>query len=499
MSLGGLLAIGDLQLPRREWVSPGTLWPMPAHANSVRRTSSTSAKRPKSTRETLADGDGAILIRRGRVIDPASGLDKILDVAVLNGKVVEIARRLSPGPARRVVDADGCIVTPGLVDPHVHLREPGHEHKETIQTGALAAARGGFTSICCMPNTNPALDSPELVRFVYDRADAALQAGGCRVFPVAAATKGRRGEEPTEIQLCSKAGAVAFSDDGDAVASAGVMSRVLTQVKGTGRVFMQHCQEPTLTRGAQMHAGSLSLKLGLGGWPRVAEEIIVERDIRLAKNSGCRYHVQHISSAGTCEILQRARKDDEGKRIVTGEASPHHLLLTADACDGYNTLAKVNPPLRERKDVDALREAVANGTVTVLATDHAPHTADEKALPFEEAPMGMVGIETALALYIEALVTSGAISWKRLIAMMTIEPARLCGLELCGLGTLKVGGPADITIIDPEITWTIRAAELTSMSKNTPFEGRRVMGRARATIVNGRVVFEAHSAPNSTI
>ncbi len=423
------------------------------------------------------------------MIDPVSGTDKMLDVAIDAGKIVEIGKRLTAEPARRVIEAEGCIVTPGLVDPHVHLREPGHEYKETIATGSMAAARGGFTSICCMPNTSPALDSPELVRFVYDRAEAALREGGCRVFPVAAATKGRRGEETAEIQLCAKAGAVAFSDDGDAVASAGVMSRVLTQVKQTGKVFMQHCQEPSLTRGAQMHAGALSVKLGLGGWPRVAEEIIVERDIRLARGSGCRYHIQHISSAGTCEILQRARKDDEGKRLITGEASPHHLLLTVDACEGYNTQAKVNPPLRERGDVDALREAVAAGVVTVLATDHAPHSADEKALPFEEAPMGMAGIETALALYIEALVSSGAVSWKRLIAMMTIEPARLCGLDLCGIGMLKVGGPADVTVIDPEVSWTIRASELTSRSRNTPFDGRKVKGRARATIVGGCVVF----------
>jgi dihydroorotase len=438
-----------------------------------------------------------LLIQGGRVIDPVSGFDKVSDVAVADGKVVAIGKKLPTSPSDRQIDAEGCIVSPGLIDPHVHLREPGHEYKETIATGAAAAVRGGFTTVCCMPNTSPALDTPELVRFVLDRAAAAAQAGpACRVFPVAAGTKGRRGDEPAEIQLCAKAGAVAFSDDGDAIASAGVVSRVLTQVKQTGLCFMQHCQDPTLTKGAAMHAGALAARLGLGGWPRIAEEIIVERDARLAIGIACRYHVQHISSAGTCEILARVRNSKEAKALITGEASPHHLLLTCDEIDkpnprgtSYNTLAKVNPPLREKKDVDALRQAVADGVVTILATDHAPHAADEKALPFEEAPMGMVGLETALALYIEALIKTEAISWKRLIAMLTIEPARLCNLDRIGLGQIQVGGPADITIIDPDASWTIKAADLTSRSKNTPFEGRKVKGRVHATVVGGNVVF----------
>ena len=455
------------------------------------------------TRATQPDrhASGALLIQGGRVVDPASGLDKVCDVAIEGGKVAAIGKKLPVPLGTRTINAEGCMVTPGLIDPHVHLREPGHEHKETIATGSAAAVRGGFTAVCCMPNTSPALDTPELVRFVLDRSRAAMEAGpdgvvACRVFPVAAGTKGRRGDEPAEIQLCAKAGAVAFSDDGDAIASAGVMSRVLTQVKQTGLSFMQHCQDPTLTKGAAMHAGALAVRLGLGGWPRVAEEIIVERDARLATGIGCRYHVQHISSAGTCEILARVRDSKDAKALITGEASPHHLLLTCDEIDrpnprgtGYNTLAKVNPPLREKKDVQALRQAVADGVVTILATDHAPHAADEKALPFEEAPMGMVGLETALALYIEALIKTGAVSWKRLIEMMTIEPARLCNLDRIGLGQLKVGGPADVTIIDPDASWSIKAADLTSKSKNTPFEGRKVKGRARATIVAGRVMF----------
>jgi len=444
---------------------------------------------PAQTKNIAPPSD--LLIRGGRVIDPASGLDKVADVAVASGRIASIGKKLPIPTGCRVIDADGLIVTPGLIDPHVHLREPGGEHKETIATGSAAAARGGFTAVCCMPNTTPALDTPELVRFVLDRSAQAMRhSHAARVFPVAAGTKGRRGDEPAEIQLCAQAGAVAFSDDGDAIASAGVMSRVLTHVKRTGLVFMQHCQDPTMTRGAAMHAGTLSATLGLGGWPRIAEEIIVERDARIAASVGCRYHVQHISSAGSCEILARVRKDPAVRSLITGEASPHHLLLTCDevnARGGYNTLAKVNPPLRDKADVNALVEAVASGVVTVLATDHAPHSADEKALPFEEAPMGMVGIETALPLYIEALVTSGAISWKRLIALLTTEPARLCGLDTLGLGTLAVGGPADITLIDPDEAWTIDARSLTSMSKNTPFDGRKVRGKAVAAVIAGRL------------
>jgi dihydroorotase len=418
------------------------------------------------------------------VIDPASGLKKVCDVAVRGGRVVEIGKKLAAGAADRVIDADGCLVTSGLIDPHVHLREPGGEHKETLATGTRAAVAGGFTTVCCMPNTTPALDTPELVQFIDLRARAT---GACRVFTVAAATKGRKGEELCEIDLLLAAGAVGFSDDGDCIASAGMMSRVLGAVKATGLAFMQHCQEPTLTRGSAMHAGKISVKLGLGGWPRVAEEVVIERDLRLnggVGGIGCRYHVQHISSGESVDLVRRARKAGQP---VTAEASPHHLHLTHEVCDEYNTMGKVNPPLREKADVEALRKGVADGTITVLATDHAPHSVDEKSLPFEEAPFGLVGLESALALYAEALVETGAITWARLIALLTLEPARLCGLEARGLGMLKVGGPADITVIDPEAKWTLTEAELKGRSVNTPFLGRKLKGRAIVTIVDGEV------------
>lgn len=427
----------------------------------------------------------SILITGGRVIDPATGTDRVADVAIADGRIAAIAppgsgrRSLPRSPADQVIDAEGCLVTPGLIDPHVHLREPGFEDKETIATGTRAAVHGGFTAVCCMPNTSPTLDLPELLGFIRQRA---RETAVCRVFPVAAITKGRHGEELAELALMARAGAVGFSDDGDCVGSTSLMARALAAVKPTGLAIMQHAQDVTLTHGASMHAGTVSARLGLSGWPRVAEEVVVERDIRLNRSIGCRYHVQHVSSEGTVEILRRARADGQP---VTGEASPHHLLLTDEACDGYNTAAKVNPPLREWRDVRALREGVADGTITVLATDHAPHTADEKMLPFEEAPFGAIGLDIALPLYAEALVESGAIDWPRLVALMTVEPARLCGLDSLGLGTLAAGGPADVTVIDPALEWTISEDELAGKSRNTPFLGRSVRGRAVATVVEG--------------
>ncbi|MCC6660983.1 MAG: dihydroorotase [Phycisphaerales bacterium] len=432
----------------------------------------------------------SLLIAGGRVIgSPQVGggfaPPTDADVAMENGAIRDIGPGLSSDPADRVIDASGCLVVPGLIDPHVHLREPGGEHKETLETGGRAATAGGFTTVCCMPNTGPALDSPEMVGFIAHRAAAT---SACRIFTVAAATRGRRGDDVTEIGLLARAGAVGISDDGDCVASAAVMARVLAACRDAGLAFMQHCQETTMTRGASMHAGEVAARLGLTGWPRAAEEIIIERDVRLNAGIGSRYHVQHISSAGSVDIVRRARA---AGRPVTAEASPHHLLLTHEACEDYDTAAKMNPPLRERADVDALRAGVADGTITVLATDHAPHAPQEKARPFEDAPFGIIGLETALPLYAEALVATGAIGWERLIELMTIEPARLCGLDRRGLGSLTVGGPGDVTVIDPEMEWTLDAACLAGMSRNTPFLGRRVRGRAVATIVGGMVRFEA--------
>ena len=328
----------------------------------------------------------ALLITNARLIDPVSRTDKVCDVAIAQGQVVAIGPGLPRSPASRVIDASGCIVCPGLIDPHVHLREPGHEHKETIATGTAAAVSGGFTTVCCMPNTSPALDSPETLALVQQHA---LQTGRCRVFAVAAATKGRKGEELAEVHLLKEAGAVAFSDDGDCVPTAGMMARVLSAIAPTGLCFMQHCQDPTMTRGSAMHAGDVAVRLGLAGWPRAAEEVIIERDTLLNRGVHCRYHVQHLSSAGSVDIVRRARAQGQP---VTAEASPHHLSLTHECCDHYNTLGKVNPPVREKQDIAAIVAGVADGTITILATDHAPHSADEKGPAVRGGPLRHGGV-----------------------------------------------------------------------------------------------------------
>lgn len=433
----------------------------------------------------------SLLITSARVIDPASSFDKIADVAIADGIIAAVGEKLDRSHADRVIDAEGCIVTPGLIDPHVHLREPGGEEAETIASGTTAAVAGGFTTVCCMPNTTPAIDDDAMVEFIFKQTETA---GRCRVYPVGAVSKGRKGEELAEIGMMARAGAIGFSDDGDYVGSAGLMSKALAYIKPTGRALMQHCQEMSLTRGASMHAGDVATKLGLGGWPRVAEEIAIERDVRLNRAIGCRYHVQHLSSGGSVEIIRRARADGQP---VTAEASPHHLLLTHEEVlkkGGYWTAAKMNPPLREKGDIAAMLAGIADGTITVLATDHAPHTLERKSMEFEAAPFGIIGLETALALYIEALVTSGVIQWPRLVAMMTIEPARLCGLDKIGggvgLGSLHVGAPGDVTVIDPKLEWTIGESDIAGMSRNTPFLGRKVKGRATATIVGGEVKWE---------
>lgn len=424
-----------------------------------------------------------LLITGGRVIDPFSGMDRIADVAMTGGVISAIGLALPRSPADEIINAEGCLVTPGLIDPHVHLREPGNERAETIASGTRAAASGGFTTVCCMPNTTPALDNDTMVHFVLYRAQST---GACRVFPVCAVSKARQGEELAEIALMARAGACGFSDDGDCIASAALMSRALSTVKATGKPLMQHCQEPTMTRGSVMHAGIISTRLDLAGWPRAAEEIIVERDIRLNRNIGCAYHVQHISSAESVNIVRAARAAGQP---VTAEATPHHLLLTCDLIEssGYDTRYKVNPPIREQSDQDAIKLGIADGTITVLGTDHAPHPAESKDVPFDTASFGLVGLESALSLYYEALVEGNVVDWPRLIAMMTIEPARLCALDSCGLGKLAVNGPADITVINPAARWTLARRELAGRSFNTPFLNRELRARAVATIVAGVV------------
>lgn len=420
-----------------------------------------------------------LLIRSGRVIDPATGRDENADVLISAGRIARIGPGLERDGECRELDAEGCLVTPGLVDPHVHLREPGQESKETIASGTASAAAGGFTTVCCMPNTSPALDDPRMLEFVRLRT---AETGSCRVFPVAAATLGRAGEEIAPIGALTRSGAVGFSDDGDVIADPRMMRMVLRTCAAHDRVFMQHAQEPTLTVGAAMNEGPIATRLGLEGWPAIAEELIVERDVRLAAETGCRYHVQHVSAAGTVEIIRRARAEG---LPVSGEASPHHLLLTDEACDGYDTNAKMNPPLRTAADVEALRNGVADGTITVLATDHAPHTAADKGVDFANAAFGIVGLDCALGLYARALVETGLIDWPRLVALLTLEPARLVGLDRVGVGRLEAGLPADVTVIDPTADAVIDPDRFMSRGRNCPFAGWSVTTEVVATILGG--------------
>jgi len=426
-----------------------------------------------------------LLLINGRIIDPANRVDQVADLLILDGKIADIAPNLHSRPLPQGTQQRDCanlLVTPGLVDIHVHFREPGQEQKETVATGSAAAAAGGFTTVCCMPNTQPALDDDTQIGFVYTRA---REAKLCNVLPIGAITKGRKGQELAEMALMHAAGAVGFSDDGVGVGSAAVMTKALQYVKMLGSVLSQHCEEPSLT-GGPMNAGPIAVKLGLGGLPAAAEELMIARDLLLNKRIGARYHIQHISTAGAVELVRQAKKEGQP---VTAEVAPHHLLLTDELCatlnGGYDTNTKMNPPLRTQKDVEACIQGVIDGTIDCLATDHAPHTREEKEQEFGTAPFGIVGLETALPLYAKALVEPGHLTWPQLIEKMTAAGARVMNLKNCG--TLSKGAPADVTIIDPAIAWTINPEEFRSKSRNTPFAGWQVKSRARATILAGRL------------
>ena len=423
-----------------------------------------------------------LIIANGRVIDPAQRLDEVTDVFLVDGRVKQVGKTTrAERLGEAVFDASSCIVCPGLIDPHVHLREPGEEEKETIASGAAAAVQGGFSSVCCMPNTQPTLDDDGRIDFVYTESQ---RAGLANVFPIGAVTKGREGRELAEIRLMAAAGAVGFSDDGQAVASAAIMAKALAYIATTGKVLMQHCEDPELGGGA-MNAGALATRLGLAGWPGVAEELVIQRDVllNLRQNIGARYHVQHVSSGGSIDLLRRARHDPFGQAHITAEVTPHHLLLTDEMCSDYNTNYKMNPPLRSRGDIEAIREGVRDGTVTILATDHAPHTQEEKELEFAAAPYGIIGLECALPLYVKGLIETETIDWPDLIAMLTWHPAQICGLDQ--RGTLAPGALADVTVIDPKEDWTIDVSKFSSKSRNCPFDGWSVTARAVATIVGG--------------
>jgi len=424
----------------------------------------------------------SLTIIHGRVIDPINTIDQETDVVIENHQITKLGK-ISKPTTEQVFDASGCIVCPGLIDPHVHFREPGQEEKETIATGATAAVAGGFTSVCCMPNTDPAIDDDGRVDFIYHQADRADQAN---VFPVGAITKERAGQELAEIGLMAASGAVGFTDDGIAVASAGMMAKALTYIAMTGRVLMQHCEDPELGGGV-MNSGALATRLGLAGWPRVAEELIIQRDIllNLSQNIGARYHVQHISSGGSVELVRRARRDLFGQAHITAEVSPHHLLLTERSCATYDTQFKMNPPLRAKRDIEEILAGIKDGTITILATDHAPHTLEEKELEFAAAPFGIIGLECALPLYKMALIDTETLDWPAMIAMMTVNPAQLCSLK--NKGSLSPGADADVTVIDPNHHWTIDVNDFKSKSRNCPFDGWKATSCPIITIVGGKI------------
>jgi dihydroorotase len=417
----------------------------------------------------------SILIQRGTILDPSNSLERRADLLIRDGKIVAIGDNL--GQADQIIDAAGKLVTPGLIDIHVHFREPGDEEEETLASGALAAVAGGFTTVCCMPNTKPPLDTEAAIEFVLRESE---RIGLANIYPVGAITKARAGMELAEIGSMHARGAIAFSDDGVGVADASVMRKALQYCKMFDAIIMQHCEEPTLSGGA-MHAGITSTTLGLPGIPAEAEQLMIARDLVLNSHIGCRYHVQHISTAGSVELIRRAKRDGQQ---VTAEVSPHHLLLTDESCRGYDTDYKMNPPLRTAADVKACIEGVKDSSIDCLATDHAPHLAEEKELEFQNAPFGILGLECALPLYIKALVEPGHIKWSKLIEMMTIAGARIAKLNK---GTLTIGSDADVTIIDPDMEWTIDKNAFRSKSRNCPFHGWKVKGRAVMTIVRGDV------------
>jgi dihydroorotase len=428
---------------------------------------------------------GGILIRGGRVVDPARGQDEVADVYLAEGRVEAVGRNIGNPDGAMVVDARGQVVAPGLIDLHVHLREPGQEDLETVASGAMAAAAGGFSAVCAMPNTDPVCDNQGVVGFVKAQAQ---RAGKARVYPIGAVSLGQQGQQLAEFGELVGAGAVAVSDDGKPVVSSHLMRTALEYARTFGIPVADHCEEPTLSAGGVMHEGTVSTRLGLKGIPAAAEEIMVARDLLLAELTGGHVHLCHMSTRGSVELIRRAK--ERGVR-VTAEACPHHFTLTHDACVGYDTNAKMNPPLREDADRAAIRAALKDGTIDAIVTDHAPHHYDAKEREFDDAPNGIIGLETSLGLAITELVRTGLLTLSDLVARMSAVPARIFGLPG---GTLAPGTPADLVVFDPDVEWIVRPEEFHSRSRNTPFAGRRLFGRATTTVVRGQVVFQREAA-----
>ena len=415
----------------------------------------------------------------GRVIDPSQNIDRLADVLIEDGKISAI---LEPGTAPtdcETIDVRGKVVAPGLIDIHVHLREPGFEYKEDIESGTRAAAAGGFTRVCCMPNTNPAIDTAAVVRQILERTE---QVGSARVHPIGAATRAMQGDHLTEMAELKAAGAIAISDDAFPLQNADTMRSVMQYCRMLDLPLMTHNEDKRLTEKGAMNEGYMATVLGLPGMPAIAEDIAVARNILLAKLTGCHLHLLHISTAGTVDLLRRAKADGVH---VTGEACPHHWALTDAACDGFKTDAKMNPPLRTPEDCEAVKAGLKDGTIDCIVTDHAPHAEYEKEVEFESAPFGILGLETSFPLTYTELVLPGILTFIQAIEKMTVTPARVLNLP-DGAGTLKPGSIADIVVLDLDAKWTIDRNTVQSKSKNTPFHGREVQGRAAFTLLGGK-------------
>jgi dihydroorotase len=421
----------------------------------------------------------SLLLRNGRVLDPAAGMDAILDILTAGGRIARVGPRLSAPEGARVIDVAGKVVCPGFIDIHVHLREPGQEYKETVASGTRAAAAGGYTAVCCMANTAPVNDHRAVTDYILAKARAE---GAVRVYPVGAVTKGLQGAELAELAELAEAGCVAFSDDGRCVMNSEIYRRAMEYALPFGVPLISHAEDAHLAGQAAMHEGLVSTELGLGGLPTAAEDVMVARDIVLAEMTSAHVHIAHVSTAGAVRMIRDARA--RGVRI-TAEVTPHHLLLTDDAVRTYDPNTKMAPPLRSKPHVEALREALADGTIDCIATDHAPHELAEKESEFAAAANGIVGLETAVPLLLEHLVRPGVIDLPTLVARLSAGPARL--LSLPG-GSLTVGAPADLTVLDLERPWTVEPARFRSRSRNTPFAGWTGTGAPVMTIVGGVVV-----------
>jgi len=429
----------------------------------------------------------ATIIRNGRVIDPANKRDEVADLVIIDGRIgqkSEIRGQESDGAAE--IDASGLIVSPGLIDMHVHLREPGFSHKETIESGARAAAAGGFTTIVCMPNTSPPADNPATIAWIKDRA---AEVASVNVLPTGAISRNLEGEELAPIGSLGQAGVVAITDDGHCIQNHELMRRAVEYASMVGLPVLDHCQDYSLVGNGVVHEGYWSTLLGLPGWPAAGEEVIVMRNILLAELCDHHIHCQHISAAGSVRLIREART--RGVKI-SGEVCPHHIALTDEAVENFNTNYKINPPLRSQADVEAILEGIADGTLTILASDHAPHAEFEKEVEFDAAPFGIAGLETELGLFLNLLVHKcRKVDIRRLIEMYTVEPAKLLKLDA---GTLSIGALADVTLIDPNLEWTVKIENFQSVSRNSPFDGWKLRGRAVRTIVGGETVWKLNDA-----